>query len=327
MKPIHVAIVGATGLVGQTFIKILEEKTFELGTLKLFASKKSQGKTLMFNNQTILLETIHEGCFKGIDYVLMSAGSEVSKKVAHQAVLEGAVVIDNSSAFRMEETIPLVVPEINLESAYHQTLIANPNCSTIQSVMPLKALQDAYGLIQIDYVTFQAVSGSGQKGLDDLNKETPSFYPYPIKKTAIPFIGEALDNGFSTEEMKMVLETKKILNQKDLKIHATCIRIPIKNGHGVHISATLKKDVSVRDIQNVLSLFPGLKVEDEPHINKYPTSIQAEGTDLVYVGRIKKDLDNPYKISMVVVADNIRKGAALNAIQIMKGLIDYANTH
>jgi aspartate-semialdehyde dehydrogenase len=329
MKKIHIAIVGATGLVGQTFLKVLEEYDFQIASIKLFASPNSLGKSLQFKGQSYNIETVQPGCFRGIDYVLMSAGKKVSTDVAPQAVKEGAIVIDNSSAFRMHEEVPLVVPEVNLNDANQKRLIANPNCSTIQSVLPLKALQDAFGLESIDYHTYQAVSGSGIKGLNDLHRKesVPQFYPYDIQKTVIPHIDSFLSSGYTYEEQKMIDETKKILHDPQLRITATCVRVPVEFGHAVSMKVKLKQEASLETIQHTLKSFKSIIVVDDPSQLKYPVSTLAVGNDFVYVGRIRKDLHDPFSVLMFVVADNIRKGAASNAIQIMKGLMHHDDTH
>lgn len=328
MKKINVAIVGATGLVGQTFLKVLEEYQIEIEKLKLFASPSSLGKQIVFKGTTYQVEVVKPGCFKGIDYVLMSAGKSVSLEVSLEAVKEGAVVIDNSSAFRMHEDVPLVVPEVNLADAVKKRLIANPNCSTIQSVLPLKALQDAFGIEAVDYHTYQAVSGSGMKGLEDLNQtdNKPRFYPYNIRHTVIPHIDEFLSSGYTKEEQKMMDETKKILHDDTLKITATCVRVPVSYGHAVSMKVKLKQDVSIQAIQHTLSEFEHMTLVDDPVHLKYPVSTLAVGNDDVYVGRIRKDVNDPYSVLLFVVADNIRKGAASNAVQIMKGLIEHDHT-
>ncbi len=320
MKEYNVAIVGATGLVGNTFIQILEEVDFKIKSIRFFASKRSAGKVLYFKKQPIVVEELNENSFDGMDLALFSAGGAVSLKYAPIAVSKGCRVIDNSSAWREDPSIPLIVPEVNFRDYSMNRLIANPNCSTIQSVLPLKALDDAFGLNRIIYSTYQAVSGSGQKGKDDLirtlNGEEPKFYPYNISKTCIPEIDVFLDNGYTKEEMKMIHETQKILHRPDLKVTATCVRVPVLNAHGVSVFCETKKKASLEEVRSVLEKFENIVVLDDGKNHRYPTSIVANGTDQVYVGRIRQDLSNEYGICFYCTADNIRKGAAANAVQI-----------
>jgi aspartate-semialdehyde dehydrogenase len=326
MKKYNIAILGATGLVGTTFLKVLEEYDFPIDELKLFASSKSLGKQLMFNGQTYDVLTVSKGSFKGIDFALFSAGANVSRSIAHQAVSEGAIVIDNSSAFRMEKSVPLVVPEVNIRDAYNQKLIANPNCSTIQCVLPLSALDKHFNVLQVEYNTYQAVSGSGFKGLQSLSSNANGFYPYDINETCIPQIDEFEDDGYTKEEHKMMEETKKILHKENLKVTATCVRVPVEYGHGVSIRVKLANFISLEEVKKVLSAQAGIVVLDDPKNNIYPTSIQATNTDSVYVGRIRRDTIDKNTILLYCVADNVRKGAASNAIQIMEGLIKHENS-
>jgi aspartate-semialdehyde dehydrogenase len=277
MKTYAFAVVGATGLVGRTFLKVMEEYHLPVGSLKLFASEKSLGKTLLYAGKEYPVETLKEGCFLGVDYALFSAGGDVSRVWAKVAEKEGATVIDNSSCWRMDEACALIVPEINLaDYKTHSRIIANPNCSTIQSVLPLKPLDDAFHLTRILYSTYQACSGSGKKGLDDLERcekgEAPQFYPYNIAKTCIPEIDVFLDNGYSKEEMKMVNETRKILHHPDLKIAATCVRVPVPVAHGVMIAAEFEKPVDVEKARQVLKAYPGIKLVDDPKNHLYPVS-------------------------------------------------------
>jgi len=325
MSNVNLAIVGATGLVGRTFLQVIEEYHIEVDQLRLFASANSVGKEIVFQNKTYFVEEITEGCFKGMDYALFSAGGTVSLQVAPQAVKEGAVVIDNSSAFRMDPEVPLVVPEINISDAYQSKLIANPNCSTIQSVLTLFALQP-FGIESVEYYTYQAVSGSGQKGVDDLEQtlkgNTPQFYPYNISETCIPQIDVFLEDGYTKEEKKMMEETNKILHM-DVPISATCVRVPVKHSHAVSIRVTLQQEVPLKEIRTALEQQEGIIVKDDLSQQIYPVSTLSNGNDLVYVGRIRKDKINPKTVLLYVVADNIRKGAASNAVQIMKGLMNH----
>ena len=326
----NVAIVGATGLVGSTFLKVLEEKDYiKIDELFLFASSKSEGKIIMFKNKPhrVLALTKENILNKKIDFALFSAGSEVSKMFAPIFKSCGATVIDNSSAFRMKKHIPLIVPEVNAEKILNKKLIANPNCSTIQCMAPLKALDKKFNLKKVIFSTYQAVSGSGQKGLNDLfnnqNGEKSKFYPYQIYDNLIPHIDSFLDNGYTKEEMKMVNETKKILNKKNLKISATCVRVPITYCHSVSIWAEFDKDVNLNEAISSFEQFKNIKILNS--INSYPMPILAKETDTIFVGRIRKDLFNKKAINFFVVADNIRKGAASNAIEIMEYILNHKN--
>jgi len=322
---VNIAIVGATGLVGKTFLKVLEEYNVDIDELKLFASPRSKGKAITFRGKKYKVEVIEEGSFDTIDYALFSAGGETSLKYASQAASEGAIVIDNSSAFRMDKNIPLVVPEVNLEDAYNQSIIANPNCSTIQCMLPLKILQETYGIESIEYNTYQAVSGSGQKGVDDLertrNGEDPSFYPYNISQTCIPQIDVFLEDGYTKEEHKMMNETRKILHNDSIKISATCVRVPVTHSHAVSIRVTLNSSPTIEELKNKFKSIKGLQLVDNPKENIYPLSTLSNDTDDIYIGRIRQDKINPKSYLLYVVADNIRKGAASNAVQIMLGVM------
>lgn len=322
---ISVAIVGATGLVGQTFLKVIDEYNIPLNNIKLFASERSRGKKVHFKGQELTVEVITDGSFKGIDFALFSAGASTSLKYAKQAVSEGAIVIDNSSAFRMNKDVPLVVPEVNLEDAFNQPLIANPNCSTIQCMLPLKPLDDHFGIHSIEYNTYQAVSGSGQKGIDDLlrtnNNQENSFYPYNISKTCIPQIDTFLNDGYTKEEHKMMNETRKILHNDSLLVSATCVRVPVMHSHAVSIRVTLKNKATLNQVIQAISSFKNVIILDDPTNQIYPVSTVSNGNDFVYVGRIREDKVLPNTFLLYVVADNIRKGAAANAVQIMLGVM------
>lgn len=326
MKKYNVAIVGATGLVGSTFIHVLEEYKFPVKSIKMLASKRSAGKKLLFNGKEYTVEELTENSFEGIDLALFSAGGDVSKKFAPIARSAGARVIDNSSAWRQDKEIPLIVPEVNFSDYKMNKLIANPNCSTIQSIIPLKAIDDAYGLTRVFYSTYQAVSGSGQKGKNDLegclNGDEPKFYPYNIAQTCIPEIDVFLDNGYTKEEIKMVNETRKILHKPDLLVSATCVRVPVANSHGVSIMCEVEKEFDIDDVKKTLANFPDIVVLDDNVNHIYPTSIVANGTDKVYVGRIRKDLAAKNGLLFYCTADNIRKGAASNAVQIAMKLAE-----
>ncbi|MBP5091147.1 MAG: aspartate-semialdehyde dehydrogenase [Bacilli bacterium] len=329
MKKYNFAVVGATGLVGRTFLKVMEEYDLPVENLRLFASEASVGKKLTFKGQEYTLEPLKEGCFLGTDFALFSAGGSVSKEWAPVAEKEGAIVVDNSSYWRMDDNCALIVPEINIGDYKGKSrIIANPNCSTIQSVLPLKPLDDEFHITKITYSTYQAVAGSGRKGLDDLERcrkgEKPSFYPYNIAETCIPEIDVFGDDGYTKEEMKMVNETRKILHRPDLKISATCIRVPVAVGHGVLMQVEFEKPIDLSKAREVLSSFEGIKLLDEPKKHIYPVSTLAKGNDAVYVGRIRKDLAVDNGLLLYSVADNVRKGAAANAVQIVKKIIEEA---
>ncbi len=327
MRKYNVAVVGATGLVGSTFLKVLKEYDFPIKELSLFASSRSAGKEIEYNGQKYIVKELKEGCFEGIEIALFSAGGEISTKWAPEAEKSGAVVIDNSSAWRMAEDCALIVPEINVDDfGACRKIVANPNCSTIQSVLPLKPLKENFGLKRVVYTTYQAVSGSGQKGKNDLirtlNGEEPEFYPYNISKTCIPHIDSFLDNGYTKEEIKMVNETRKILHLPNLPVSATCVRVPVLNSHAVCIMAELEKSFTLDEIRNAFANQEGIVVLDDPKNNIYPVATVSNDNDKVYVGRIRKDLSCENGIIFYCVSDNIRKGAAANAVQIAKKLIN-----
>ena len=325
MRKYNVAVVGATGLVGRTFLKVLEEYNFPINNLILYASKRSAGKVVNFMGKDYTIVELTKDAFDGVEIALFSAGGSVSKEYAPIAVSKGAVVVDNSSAWRMDDNCALVVPEINMDDIYSKSnIIANPNCSTIQSVLPLKAINDAFGIKRVVYTTYQAVSGSGQKGVNDLvnckNGLKPEFYPYDISKTCIPEIDEFLDDGYTKEEMKMVNETRKILHLPNLPVSATCIRVPVENAHGVMIQVELDKDFTIDEVKAAIKNQPGLVLYDDVKNHIYPNSLVATNNDSVYVGRIRRDLATPNGLLLYCVADNIRKGAAANAVQIALAL-------
>ncbi len=327
MKKYNVAIVGATGLVGQTFLKVLKERNFPVEKLYLYASAKSAGKTVNFvGKDYTVIELKDENIKDDIDVALFSAGGDMSKEYAPKFKAKGAIVVDNSSAWRMEKDIPLVVPEANPEALDgHNGIIANPNCSTIQVMPVLKVLADKYGLKRVIYSTYQAVAGSGQKGIDDLEanlKGEPSKnYPHQIAFNLLPHIDSFLDNGYTKEEMKMVEETRKILGLPDLKVTATCVRVPVKMGHAVSVNVELEKSFDLKDVFKAFEEKEGVVVKDDVSKNVYPMPIEAEDTDEVYVGRIRRDESVENGLNLWVVADNIRKGAATNTIQIAETLI------
>ena len=325
MKKYNVAVVGATGLVGRTFLKVLAEYNFPINNLVLYSSARSAGKKVEYCGKEYVVEELTEESFDNIDIALFSAGGGVSKKFAPIAESKGAVVIDNSSAWRMDDNCALVVPEINLEDAYKKSnIIANPNCSTIQSVLPLKALKDKFGLKKVVFTTYQSVSGSGQKGINDLENclqgKKNEFYPYDISNTCIPEIDEFLDDGYTKEEMKMVNETRKILHLPNLPVSATCIRVPVENAHGVMMQVELDKEFTIDEVKEAIKNQPGLVLYDDVKNHIYPNSLVATDNDKIYVGRIRRDISTKNGILMYCVADNIRKGAASNAVQIAMAL-------
>ena len=319
---INIAVVGATGMVGQSFIKVLQEYQLPIDQIVFLASEKSAGKSVTFNGKTYPVEVLNEHSFdRPLDYALFSAGGEVSKLFAPIAAAKGCVVVDNSSAWRMDPSVPLVVPEINPQDAFkHHGIIANPNCSTIQSVLPLHALRD-YQIKRVVYSTYQAVSGSGYKGIQDLDRNKdglPSvFYPKPILNNVLPQIDVFLPNGSTKEEEKMVNETRKILHHPDMRVTATCARVPVYNGHSVSINVEFEQPFTIEEVLSKLKAQRGIKVFE----HDLPTALDVSGQDLTYVGRIRRDESVPNGLNLWVVADNIRKGAASNAIQIVQVLM------
>lgn len=327
MKKANVAIVGATGMVGRTFLKVLEEREFPIDNLYLFASRKSAGKSVKFLDRDIIVEELNEDSFKrDIDIALFSAGAEISKKYAPIAKENGVIVVDNSSAWRMDKDIPLVVPEVNPDDVkWNSGIIANPNCSTIQSVVPLKVLHDAYKIKRIVYSTYQAVSGSGVGGIEDLDNTAKGGenkkYPYKIAYNCLPHIDNFMDNGYTKEEIKMIEETKKILNDYELRITATTVRVPVKYGHSISINVEFEKEFKLEDVFELFNNAEGIILQDDVKNNVYPMAINCEGKDEVFVGRIRRDYSLDSGLNLWVVADNIRKGAATNTVQIAEILV------
>ena len=324
MKKYSVAVVGATGMVGQTFIQVLEDRKFPVSKIVFFASKRSAGSQVSFQGLNYVVEELDENSFdQGFDFALFSAGGETSLKFAPIAASKGVVVIDNSSAWRMKDHIQLVVPEVNRHVlTKSDVIIANPNCSTIQSVVPLHVISELFGLKRVIYSTYQAVSGSGYKGVMDLNNgyenKPNTFYKKPIFDNCFPHIDDFLENGYTKEEKKMMDETRKILNLKDLSVSATCVRIPVTVGHSVSMNVECIKPI---DMSLLINAFKNHKDIIFYEGNDYPTPKEAQGNDLVHVGRLRKDLSTENGIHLWVVADNVRKGAATNAIQIAEHLI------
>lgn len=321
---IKCAIVGATGLVGNMFLRVLEEYKLDSISYTLFASKKSKGKKVKFMNKEYEIKELNENSFihEKFDYALFSAGSDVSKIYAKIAAKSGTIVIDNSSAFRMDKEVPLVIPEVNKEDIFwHNNIIANPNCSTIQAVVALKKIYDTYGIKRIIYNTYQAVSGAGQKGINDLVNKTHEKFPYPIFNNCLPHIDNFEKNGYTKEEIKMINETKKILHDESINITATCVRVPVLNSHCESINVETKKEFKIDDIKELYKDCCEIILLDNISQNLYPINIVANNTDKVYVGRIRRDYSNKNTFNIWVVADNIRKGAATNAVQILVELL------
>ena len=332
MMEYRVAIAGATGLVGQEFIKVLEERNFPMSSIRLLASDRSAGKKLFVTHQEIeVKETVPES-FKGIDIALFSAGAETSRHFSPIAAQSGAVVIDNSSAFRMHPEVPLVVPEVNPEDIKrHKGIIANPNCSTIQMVVALYPLHKVNPIKRIVVDTYQAVSGTGSPAIGELTTQAkqvlegqstiPHVYPHQIAFNVLPEIDVFLDNGYTKEEWKLVEETRKIMHADDIAISATCVRVPVFTGHSEAIHVEFSRPMSPDEARRILAQAPGVKLLDDPTISLYPQPWSAAGSDEVFVGRIRRDASHPNGLTMWVVTDNLRKGAALNAVQIAEEMV------
>jgi aspartate-semialdehyde dehydrogenase len=333
MKKYSIAIVGATGLVGQEFIKILQQRNFPMASVNLYASDRSAGRKLFINHEEIEVRETTPDSFKMIDIALFSAGTEVSRYFSPIAVKSGAVVIDNSAAFRMEREVPLVVPEVNPgDIELHKGIIANPNCSTIQMVVALFPIHKVNPIKRIIVDTYQAVSGTGSAAVEELttpvkqilegNSTNPHVYPHQIAFNLLPEIGVFLDNGYTKEEWKLVEETRKIMHVNDLAISATCVRVPVLIGHSEIVTLELSRAMLPDEARQVLAQAPGVKVLDDPGVSLYPQPWAAAGSDEVYVGRIRRDASNPRGLTMWIVSDNLRKGAALNTIQIAEEMIN-----
>ena len=322
-----VAIVGSTGLVGRTVLKVLEERNFTNCTYTLFSSKKSAGTKLKFLGQNYIIQELTENSFDSyFDYAIFCAGSSVSEKFAPIAVSKGCIVIDNSSIFRMNKNVPLIVPEVNPEKIFENNgIISNPNCSTIQAVVALKPLDDRYKIKRIVYSTYQAVSGAGKSGIEDLENGikgiSPQKFPHPIFNNCLPHIDIFMADGYTKEEHKMINETRKILNKPYLPITATTVRVPVKNCHSESINVEFKYNFDIYDVKMLLQNSPGIILVDDIEKNYYPLATKADGYDDVFVGRIRRDFSVPYGLNLWVVSDNLRKGAASNAVQILEKLI------
>ncbi|RBP46835.1 aspartate-semialdehyde dehydrogenase [Garciella nitratireducens] len=327
-KKFNIAVVGATGMVGQKMLEVLAERNFPIDHLYLFASSKSAGKEVEYRGKKYIVEELKESSFyQDIDIALFSAGASISKKFSPIAASKGVIVVDNSSAFRMDEKVPLVVPEVNPEDVeWHNGIIANPNCSTIQAMLPLKALHEKYILKRVIYSTYQAVSGSGVKGYRDLKEgiqgKDPICYPHPIAFNCLPHIDDFLENGYTKEEMKMVNESRKILHAPSLKVTATTVRVPVFYGHSESINLEFERSFKLEEVRKTLEEMPGIIVLDDPKNNVYPLARISENKDEVFVGRIRRDESIENGLNLWVVADNIRKGAATNTVQIAELLIE-----
>lgn len=328
-KKFNVAVAGATGVVGNQMITCLEEREFPVKSIKFLASRRSAGRKLEFKDQEITVEELKEDSFRGIDIAIFSAGGVPSKKFAPCAAKDGCIVVDNSSAWRMDTEVPLLIPEVNPDDIKNYTnkgIIANPNCSTIQMLVALYPIYKKCGIKRIVVSTYQAVSGTGLKAIEELSDQTRAMlnfqdyekkvYPHPIAFNCLPHIDVFLENGYTREEMKMVLETRKIFGDNNIGVTATTVRVPVFYSHSESINIETLEHISADEVKTLLSNAPGIKVLDDPEKNLYPLAIEAAGTDLTYVGRIREDESIPNGINLWVVADNIRKGAATNAVQI-----------
>ena len=334
-KLYDVAVVGATGAVGEAMISILEERNFPVGTLYPLASSRSAGKTVMFRGKSVKVTDLAEFDFSQVQIGLFSAGGSISAEFAPQAGAAGCVVIDNTSYFRQDEDIPLIVPEVNIEALAdysRRNIIANPNCSTIQMLVALKPIYDAVGIERINVATYQAVSGTGKEAIEELAGQTARLlngqeikcevYPRQIAFNAIPHIDTFESNGYTREEMKMIWETRKIFGDHSIQVNPTCVRIPVFFGHSEAVNIETVDKISAEEARALLELSPGIKVIDERADGGYPTAVaEAAGHDPVYVGRIREDVSHPLGLNLWIVADNVRKGAALNSVQIAESLV------
>jgi aspartate-semialdehyde dehydrogenase len=333
-KKFNIAVAGATGAVGNQMISCLEERKFPINSIKLLASSRSVGRKIDCMGDSIAVEELKESSFKGMDIALFSAGGGTSERFSPFAAKDGCVVIDNSSAWRMDPDVPLVVPEVNPHAVAQYTnkgIIANPNCSTIQMVVVLCPLHKKYGIKRIVVSTYQAVSGTGKKAIEELDTQTRAIlnfknyekkvYPHTIAFNCLPHIDVFLDNGYTKEETKMVYETRKILEDDSIGVTATTVRVPVFYGHSESVNLETKENISAQEVKSILKDAPGVKVVDDPKNNVYPLAIDAAGQDLTLVGRIRDDESITNGINMWVVADNIRKGAATNAVQIAEILV------
>ena len=342
-KSYTIAVAGATGAVGTKIVELLEGANLPITKVKALASKRSVGKTIPFKNTEIIVEELTANAFSGVDIAIFSAGGSLSEKFAPEAVKHGAVVIDNTSHFRMDENVPLVVPEVNPESLReHQGIIANPNCSTIQMMVALEPIRQAFGLEKIIVSTYQAVSGSGARGIAELENQVKEYIDgtplkeltaeilpaggdkkhYPIAFNALPQIDVFGEDGYTLEEWKMMNETKKIMSDDSIKVAATCVRIPVVSGHSESIYIEVGKETSVKELQELLAQAPGVVLQDDPSQQLYPQAINSIDDKATFVGRIRRDLDNPKGFHLWVVSDNLLKGAAWNSIQIAEKMYE-----
>ena len=328
-KTFKVAVVGATGAVGEVMLSVLAERRFPVGELVALASERSAGGEVKFGNRTLVVQDLATFDPAGVDIALFSAGGAISKEYAPKFAAAGAVVIDNSSAFRYDDDVPLVVSEVNPEAAKDRPrgIIANPNCSTMQMVVALAPIHRAAGIERLNIATYQSVSGTGRRALEELGRQTagllnfkpvePEVYPVQIAFNVIPHGGEFTDNGYTTEEMKLVWETRKILGDDRIRVNATVVRVPVFYGHSEAVNVETRDKLPAADARKLLESAPGVEVVDEPVGGGYPTPVtHASGSDPVYVGRIRDDISHPHGLNLWIVSDNIRKGAALNAVQI-----------
>jgi aspartate-semialdehyde dehydrogenase len=333
-RAVSVAILGATGRVGQELLKVLEQRDFPISELRLLASARSKDQTITFRGKAYPVQEPSEETFKGIDIVLASAGEDISKRLAPVAVAQGAVVIDNSNAFRMDPSVPLVVPEVNAKALHkHNGIIANPNCSTSQLVVALQPLHEAAGLKRVVVSTYQSVSGAGKEAMDELEKQTeaimndrdypPQIFQRQIAFNLIPHIDKFLENGYTKEEMKIINETQKILGLPNLPVTATAVRVPVVIGHSEAVTVEFERPISPAQAREVLANSPIIEVWDNPDELQYPTPLDAAGEDPVYVGRIRRDTSSETGLNLWVVADNLRIGAALNAVRIAEYMVEH----
>ena len=332
----NVAIIGATGAVGEEMLSILEERNFPVGKLFLYASKNSAGVYQKFHDKNVLVKLLNEEAlddFDSIDIALLSAGTEVSLTLIPKMTERGTVCIDNSNAWRMDPEVPLVVPEVNYEDLVHysqKNIVANPNCSTVQMVQVLKPIHDTFRIKRVVVATYQSTSGKGKKAMEELSKQTIALlnqgeihvqeFPHRIAFNCIPHIDSFLENGYTLEEMKMILETKKILHDPSMQVTATCVRVPVFGSHAEAVTIETEQKASAQEIRELLSQTKGVKVIDDPSQNLYPLNTLTTGTDETCVGRIREDISTPHGIALWIVSDNLRKGAALNAVQIAEAL-------
>jgi len=333
MQKYRLALVGATGVVGRVTRKVLEEYNLPISKYKFFSSSRSAGTKIVFNNEEHIVEELNEHSFdEGFDYAIFTAGAKVSEKYAPMAIQNKCTVIDNSSFYRMEKEVPLVVPEVNMEDAERNNgIIANPNCSTIQAVVALSPLDRKYRIKRIVYSTYQAVSGAGLGGIQDLESAIENYvanskyelkkFPYDIFNNCIPHIDDFTDDRYTKEEHKMINETRKILKRSNLPITATTVRVPVFNSHSESINVEFEKEFNLNDLKQILKNSPGIIVKDDFENEVYPTTLDTNGQDNVFVGRIRKDFSVPSGVNLWVVADNLRKGAASNAVQILEKLL------